>query len=315
MSIQIRAKECNPQVLLYGAWAPISLSTVTVPATAQTSTAIQAIKPLGLNYKITHISYVMSNFEVIPPAVPTGGHFVAGKLGLNIVSGVAAYEGAGAASSYAYVTLAGVYNPGDVVAVVIAGVSYKGPVASTRNAVNLTTFASAMASSLNSNPAFSLLYRANSLGAEFVIQTKAYSVATPTFSVSTTSTTGTATASGANMVAGVAGALPVLPVLDTTNQGITPSLTAVPGNAMFPVDIVLPLFNTSQADVVGEVFAIESYDAFWPMGTGLTLRLTADGVVAGGLSVTLWGVPEDLHYYLPGSLSTGEGFHISSEIL
>jgi hypothetical protein len=103
--------------------------------------------------------------------------------------------------------------------------------------------------------------------------------------------------------------------LDTTNQGVTPSLTAAPGDVLFPEDIILPLFDAGQADVVGEVYALESFDAFWPTGTELTLRITADGVVAGGLSVILWGVPYDLHYYLPGSSSTGIGFHISNELL
>jgi len=165
------------------------------------------------------------------------------------------------------------------------------------------------------NPAFSTLYRANSLGAEIVIQTIAYDTATPTFSVSTTSIAGTVVASGANMVTGVAGAKPVSPPLDTTNQGITPSLTATLGNALFPEDIILPLFNVSQADLVGEVYALENFDAFWPTGTELTLRITADGTVAGGLNVILWGVPMDLHYYLPGSVSTGKGFQITNEQL
>jgi hypothetical protein len=320
MSIQIRAKECNPQALLYGAWDSMQLQPMIVPAAAQTSDVVQAIKPLGLNFKITHISYALSNWEVVPPAAPTGGHFVAGKIALNVVSGVAAYEGAAAASSYAFLTLGGTYQAGEKITVLIASVPYVYEVTG-RAAANLTQLAANMAASLNLQamtgvfPAFNTLYRANSLGAEIVIQTLAYSTATPAFSVSTTSIAGTVVASGAAMVAGVAGAKPISPVLDTTNQGITPSLTAVPGNALFPEDIILPMFNVSQADLVGEVYALESFDAFWPTGTELTLRITADGVVAGGLNVILWGVPYDLHYYLPGSVSTGKGFQITNEQL
>jgi hypothetical protein len=320
MSIQIRAKECNPQALLYGAWDSLQFQPMIVPAAAQTSDVVQGIIPLGLNFKITHISYVMSNWEVVPPAAPTGGHFVAGKLALNVVSGVAAYEGAGAASSYAYLTLGGTFLVGDKITITIAGVPYVYTV-SGRAAVDLTHVGAHLAESLNLqammgvNPAFNTLYRANSLGVEVVIQTLVYSAATPAFAVSTNSVAGTVLASGAAMVAGVAGAVPESPPLDTTNQGITPSLTADPGDALFPVDIVLPLFAAGQDDVVGEVYALESFDAFWPTGTELTLRITADGVVAGGLNVILWGVPYDLHYYLPGSSSTGIGFHISNELL
>src|SRR5665213_1773250 len=63
----IQSKSRLPESLQYNAWAPLEFSPMVVPAVVQASTAIQGIKPLGLNYKITHISYVMSDFAVVPP--------------------------------------------------------------------------------------------------------------------------------------------------------------------------------------------------------------------------------------------------------
>jgi hypothetical protein len=298
MSKIIQAKARDPQSLQYNAWAPIDGISVVVPATAQASTAIQAIKPLGLNYKITHISYTMSNFYTLPPAAPTGGHFAAGKLALNFVSGVAAYEGTAAASSYAYITLGGTFATNDTITVTIANIPYTSIVSA--RGTSLQLIGQAIASGLNGLPAFNALYRANSLGAEVVFQTLAYSTATPTFTTSVKTTlSGTSTASGATMVAGVAGALPPVPQTDTTSLGIVPSLTAATGSALFPVDIILPLFNASQADLGGTIYCLENFDANWPTLAEMTLRITADGTVAGGLNVMIWGVPNDIHPMQP----------------
>lgn len=289
-----------------------------VPASSQTSTAIQKIVPLGLNYKITHISYAMSNFHVIPPAAPVGSTFAAGHLSLNIVSGVGAYEGTGAGSSYAYLTLGGTFLLNDTITVSIAGIPYVYTV-SGRTAGNLQLIGQAMAESFNRQgingiyPSFPSLYIANSLGAEVVIQTLAYSVATPTFTVSTSSIAGTVTASGSNMVAGVAGALPGVPLSDSTSIGIVPSQVAAPATALFPVNMVLPLFNSSQADVGGTIYALKNFDVNWPTLAELTVRITADGTVAGGLNIILWGVPNDIHPMQPEEAATA--FHLSQLIL
>jgi hypothetical protein len=314
---QIQAKARMPEALQYNAWAPIRLSTVVVPASAQTSTAIQAIIPLGLNYKITHISYVMSNFYTIPPAAPTGSHFVAGKMALNIVNGIGAYEGAGGSSSYGYLGLTGNFAINDKITVTIAGVPYSYTV-SGRSVVNTFTVAASMAESLNRNTAFNTLYRANSLGLEIVVQTLAYSTATPTFtaSVVTSNSGAISSTSGATMIAGVAGTLPGVPVSDTTSIGIVPSQTAAVGTALFPVDIILPLFSVSGqtgADVGGTLYALENFDVNWPTAAEMTLRITADGTVAGGLNVILWGVPNDIHPMMPEEASTA--FHLSPLIL
>jgi hypothetical protein len=294
-----------PDSLQYNAWAPIRVTPIIVPAAAQTTAAVQSINPLGLNYKITHISYTMSNFySATYGAVPTGGHFAAGKMALNISSGVGAYEGAGAASSYAYFTLGGTFATNDKITVTILGIAYTFTVSARDSSLQLV--GQAFASNMNSQtldtvtpyiyPGFNTLYRANSLGAEVVIQTLAYSTATPSITVSTTSVAGTITlGSGATMVAGVAGALPGVPQTDTTPIGIVPSLVAAAGSAVFPVDIVLPLFNASQADLGGTIYALENNDANWPTLAELTLRFSADGVVAGGLNVIVWGVPNDIH--------------------
>ena len=304
MSKLIQAKNRMPDSLQYNAWAPLSFQPVIVPAGVQTSAAIQANKPLGLNYKITHISYVMSNFYTLPPAAPTGAHFAAGKMTLNLASGIGAYEGAGAASSYAYFTLGGTFLTNDKITVTILGIAYTFTVSGRDSSLQLV--GQAFASSMNSQtldtvtpyiyPGFNTLYRANSLGAEVVIQTLAYSTATPSITVSTTSVAGTVTlGSGATMVAGVAGALPGVPQTDTTPIGIVPSSVAAAGTAVFPVNIVLPLFAAGQADLVGTIYALENFDANWPTLAEMTLRMTTDAVVAGGLSVTIWGVPNDIH--------------------
>jgi hypothetical protein len=304
MSKLIQAKNRMPDSLQYNAWEALDGISLIVPASAQTSAAVQAIKPLGLNYKITHISYVMSNFySATYAAVPTGGHFAAGKMSLNIASGIGAYEGAGAASSYAYLTLGGTFLVNDKITITILGIAYTFTVGGRDTTLQL--IGQALASNLNSQiidtvtpyvyPGFNTLYRANSLGAEVVIQTLAYSTATPSFSVSTTSVAGTVTASGATMVAGVAGALPGVPQTDTTPIGIVPSLVAAAGTAVFPVNIVLPLFAAGQADVCGTIYALENFDANWPTLAEMTLRFTTDGTVAGGLNLVIWGVPNDIH--------------------
>lgn len=311
---QIQAKARMPEALQYNAWAPLKFDSFTHSAGASTSTAVRVMVPLGLNYKITHLSYILSNFSF---AAPTGGLFAPGKMALNVVSGFAAYEGAGAASSYGYLGLTGNFAINDKITVTIAGVPYSYTV-NGRTVVNTFAVASAVAESLNRNTSFNALYRANSMGLEIVIQTLAYSVATPTFSaaVVTSNSGAISSTSGATMVAGVAGALPVVPVSDTTSIGIVPSQTAAVGSALFPVDIVLPLFSvTGQtgADVVGTIYALENFDSNWPNLAQLTLRITTDGAVAGNLTVILWGVPNDIHPMQPEEAATA--FHLSSFIL
>lgn len=311
----IQSKSRMPESLQYNAWAPMKFDPFVVAA-AETAIQVRSIVPLGLNYKITHISYVVSDFGT---TFPSGGAFAAGKLAMNIVSGVGVYEGAGAASSYAYITLSGAFAANDKITITVAGVPYvytvNARVAGSLQSVaaDLTDFLNRQ--SLNGNFfGFNTLYRANSLGAEIVIQTLAYSTATPTFTVAVvTSATGAAVASGVTMIAGVAGALPVAPVSDTTNLGIVPSQVAAVGTALFPVDLVLPLFAAGQADVVGTVYALENFDANWPTLAEMTLRVVSDGTVGGNLNVILWGVPNDVHPMQPEEAATA--FHLSQIVL
>lgn len=314
MSKLIQAKARMPEALQYNAWAPLKFDSFTHTAGASTSTAVRVMVPLGLNYKITHLSYILSDFSA---AAPGGGLFADGKMALNVVSGVGAYEGAGAASSYGAIALTGNFAVNDKITVNLAGVPYSYTV-SGRSVVNTFTIASSMAESLNRNTAFNALYRANSLGLEIVVQTLAYSTAVPAFSV-TVVTTNSGSATAGSMVAGVAGALPAVPVSDTTGIGIVPSQTAAVGSALFPVDIVLPYFTlgsvgaTTQANLTGTIYCLENFDANWPTLANLTLRLTTDGAVAGNLLVTLWGVPNDIHPMQPEESATA--FHLSSFIL
>ena len=302
MTQTLRGKDRSPNSIRYDAWAtfPIVLNSATTATFA--STAVQGVVPLGLNTKITHVSYSLS-----------GTSFAAGKIALNIVNGSAAYESAGGASSYGYVTLSGTFSAGkpasntpfplpygDTITVTIGGLSYTKTV-NGRDAGNNQLIAADLASGFNNNTTVNGLYRANSAGSQIVFQTLAYGATTPTFSVTVSSAAGTATASGATFVAGVAGTNPVLGISDQLPLGQSPSATAALGNALFPANIVLPEFTAGQANQPGIIYALESQDVIWGPTTQLTARITTDGTVAGVLTVTLYGKPVDNHPTAPQS--------------
>lgn len=291
----IRSKSRIPSSLQYNAWTPIHFPAVTLSASEASST-IAARIPLGLNFKITHIGYVLSGSP-------------AGTLALNVVEGSGVYEGTGAAASYATLTLGGTFAAGDTIVYVIGGVSTTYTV-SARNAGNNQAIAAAMATSFNRTNALNVSYRLSSLGAILVVQTLAYSTATPTFTASVVSAAGTATASGATFTAGVAGTLPVAPASDSTLAGVVPSVVAASLTALFPVDMFIP---TSLAEQVGTIYALENFDAIFPTCSELTLRVVTNGAGAGTLQVTLYGVPVDRSPMQPEEANSY--FHLSQTIL
>jgi hypothetical protein len=149
------------------------------------------------------------------------------------------------------------------------------------------------------------------------MQPLTYLPVVPTYTVSTTSApgAGTITAGGPAFVAGVGGgALPPQPISDQTSQGIEPSATAIVGDALFPVDIILPTFSALNGGLVGSIFANANFDAIWPINSILSFT-TSSGTpgAASFIGLNLYGVPYDNHRFLPATLP--RGFQINSEIL
>jgi hypothetical protein len=104
--------------------------------------------------------------------------------------------------------------------------------------------------------------------------------------------------SSAVMQAGTGGANPnTQPILDQQDIGIVPSATAVVGNALFPVDIILPTFNATQAYLSGSVYAIHNHDAIFPSNLAVALTFVANDTVndTAAYVVSLYGIPVDLH--------------------
>lgn len=294
---QIRSKSRLPQSLQYNAWAPVQYARI-----ASNTTPSIVSQPLGLNTKIIAVPYFL---EV------TG----AGLQFLNFVSGASTtgLGGSGGRSSYGFVDLGSTFAAGDTIGFSIAGVVYSTTV-NARNTGSNAKVAAGVVTSLSYNTAFNALYRANSLGGEIVIQTLAYATATPAFSVAVvTSASGTATANGANFVAGVAGTLPSQPVSDQTNNGIVPSGTAIVGNTLFPVDIILPGFTTANNKLTGVIYCYENFDAIWPAVS--TLSLVVGNPTSGtfATTATLMSTPMDNHPMQPEEAASV--FRLSANIL
>jgi hypothetical protein len=301
MPKQIKAKEGNFQALLYSAWAPLPVITNMV---------------LGLNYKFTHLAYVIT-----PP-------LVAGlSFSVNIESGYVIVDPANY-TSYGYFDLAGVFVEagangfgGDKIEIIledwVTSTLHHYRYTVTSRYPTLATLAAFIANELNQDPRFNVSYIANSLGGEVVMQPLTYTPVTPSYTVSTTSApgAGTITAGGATFVPGVGGGtLPPQPISDQTSQGIEPSATAIVGDTLFPVDIILPTFTTLNGGLTGTIFANANFDAIWPINSSLTF--TTSSITPGASSfaaVALYGVPVDNHRFLPATLP--RGFQIDSEIL
>lgn len=110
------------------------------------------------------------------------------------------------------------------------------------------------------------------------------------------------------------GVLPPQPPSDQTDQGIEPSATAIPTDALFPIDIILPTFTVLNGGLAGSVFANANFDAIWPINSSLSFTVSSGPVDIGSFAgVTLYGVPVDNHRFLPATLP--RGFQIDSEIL
>lgn len=275
----VNAKDRSPKSLRYNCWMMLPFLKSGQPAI---STSTGAYLGLGLNMKFTHVVYT-----VLPAYTPGG----AGAL--NVASGYVADSDIPGApqSSFAWAKIASTFSLNDSITITVAGQPYTYQINS-RSVGSLQKVMAGVAAMLNANAVFSASYLANSLGAELVVQTLAYSTATPAFAASVSSATGTISVSGATMTAGVAATLPTQPPPDQTAIGFVPSATAVAGNRLFPCDVVLPLFTAGHDGETGTIYARKNFDAIWPAASTMTAYLT-NGADGATISTLLCGVPVD----------------------
>ena len=263
-----------------------SLTSLRFPTVAlgssQPSTTVQSRIPLGLNFKIMSVSYVLSG-------VTTGA-----SLALNVTLGTGSYETAGAAPTD-YFTIGGTYANGDTITVTLGGVSYTYTV-NAEIAGNNAAIVQHFASAINRNQPFASTVFASAQGLSVVISLVAYSTATSTFTVSKNSTSGTVTANAANLSGGATGVLPAQPVIDNPLQ-TAPFNIAASGTALFPIDT--PILLTNDQPGVLYTKLNNNFDAIWPSFSELTLRTITGTSMTGNLDVILWGVPYDVNPFAP----------------
>jgi hypothetical protein len=81
---------------------------------------------------------------------------------------------------------------------------------------------------------------------------------------------------------------------------IVPSQVVAPGQALFPVDMVLPV----QADVASTMYPA-AYDAIFPACSELTVRLNTSSTAAGTLQIIAYTVPVDVYPMTPEERNEG----------
>jgi len=307
----IQAKNRNPKGLGYNSWTPISYLTPVGPGGGPFPAS------LGLNMKFTHLSYSL----ISAPAVGLTGV-------VNLVSGYTAADSVAPPAlntSYGWADFAGVFAAGETITLTIGTeipYSYNQllPFVYTVTTRDLTLeeVVADFTTFLNYNPLFngSMVapyapseffggaYIANSLGTEMVFQPLTYDAVTPLYTFTTNSLHGTVTAGGAAMVAGTGGPNPnTVPILDQTdgNPPMVPSAVAIPGDALFPVDIIIPTFNASQAFISGSIYATAYHDAIFAANSAVTLTFVFNGGTSPTASfvVTVYGTPVDNHPQQP----------------
>ena len=265
----------------YNCLTPLSFPTVALAA-SQASTVIQARRALGANFKIMAVSYVLS------------GSLTGTNLAVNVVSGVGAYETAGA-SPTDFAVIGGTYAINDTISITLGTATYTYIVNSesyTSNAV----IAQRMAAAINRIQPFAVQVLATVQGVGLLISLVAYSTATTSFSVSKVSASGTVTANAATLTGGASGTLPAQPVIDSPLQ-TAPFNIAAANTALFPINVPINI----TADVPSVLYPVinNNFDAIWPSYSTLTLRTVTGTGIAGNLDVTLWGVPYDVNPFAP----------------
>lgn len=286
MSI-IKSKRRRPESLGYNSWMSMLFGT----DTATVAPGTNCYRPLGLNMKFTHMSYVIAG---------TSPSSIAGIL--NIASSRIATAPI-TNTSYGYFDFGGTFAVGDTVTLSVGGTVYKPFVVSAREAGNNTVLArhftaylnSVATASANGSVLFSSSWIANSLGVEVVIQPLVYNATAYAYSVTLGTSAGTVTAGGATMVAGTGVQTAFTqPPADQTAIGIVPSGVAASGDRLFPVDIILPTFTAQATGLSGTVYATKNFDAIWGKNTTISLTVANNGPVGNAhLLVELFGVPVD----------------------
>jgi hypothetical protein len=291
-------KDSYPQAVGYNQLIAIPFDTVTLGASIAPST-VSARVPLGINVKIMSVSYVFSGT-------------VAGSTAMNVSLGSASYETAGSAP-FVTATFGGTWLVGDTYNLIVGGVSQQFLITSrtataTAYTANNNLVAADAAETINRLQPFGPGYYAYADKLILYIVAIAYNTAgnSVTFSRTLGSTSGTVTVSGGTFTGGTAGTLPTMPVLANSplpiqGQHIPP--LAAPGTALFPVDLPLNAI-INQPGVLYPVNPIAQFDAIWPAGNELTLRLNTSSGATGNLKVILWAVPFDANPLSPQNKNT-----------
>lgn len=266
----------------YGSLIAVPFPAVTV-GVSQVGTAVQARIPLGLNLKIMAVSFVMG-----------GGS--TGSVKMNIVQGAGSYETAGSAP-VAGTVLSGTWAVGDVFSITVGSITKNFTVTS-RTAGNNALLAGVTAEEINRFGTFntaSTRFYCYSMGGLLAFSEIAYGTAGNSIafgSAVVSSSAGVTSPSGATFSGGAAGTLPVMPPLDNSPVPAPPiPPLAADGNALFPVDLILLAADDNPSVLYPVVPG--NFEAIWPSGHELTLRLITDGSAAGTLNVVLWAMPVD----------------------
>lgn len=174
----------------------------------------------------------------------------------------------------------------------------------------LTTaqIAAGIAAAVNADSTAAVLVTASSSGSNVIFTTKPGQGYQPNyfnFSASHTSASGSYNGTG-QFYAVPSDYLPTMPALDNSNFTSPPQVAAA-GTALFPVDI--PVLSNAESSGIAYPVVPENYEAIWPAGSELTLRVFTSSNFSTVLDIILWCVPYDVHpmspqdhvqYFVPG---------------
>lgn len=291
-------KNKEPQAVGYDGLIAIPFTQITLGASVVPST-VSARVPLGLNVKIMSVSYVFSGT-------------VAGTTAMNISLGSASYETAGSAP-FVTATFGGTWLAGETYNLIVGGVSQQFLITSrtataTAYTANNNLVAADAAETINRLQPWGSGYYAYADKLILYVVAIAYNTAgnSVTFADTVSSVAGTITKSGTTFAGGTAGTLPTMPVLANSPlpiQGQHVPPLAAPGTALFPVDLPLNAI-INQPGVLYPVNPIAQFDAIWPAGNELTLRLATSSGATGFLNVVLWAKTFDANPFSPESKNT-----------
>ena len=280
----IRSKNHTPDSLVFSALIPIQFDPITLAASEASST-VAARFPLPVGVKIIGLA-----------AQLTGS--LAGSCSVNIVDGEPAYEGATAALGYIYVSGSASPAGTDTITATINGTPIT--TAAQPSGTTKEVAANALASAINSSGAVNGTVNAVAAGyfngaAVVTIYALTGGTAGNAVTLAASSNNGvqgqqsalSAVASGATLTGGLAaGGVPTLATTDSTEIGVVPSNTALPGQALFATDQAL-VMNPNQVQNLYPVS--DEFDAIFPKNSDLTVRVTTGAGTTGTLKIVALG--------------------------